>query len=88
MPYVLNSMNKQTKDMTTSERIACADRALEKYGIKTVKMESVRVKVLWNSREHEFHRFTASITGRSNNPAYNHIAAARVGYRRVFTGQR
>ena len=41
---------EKTKDMTTNERVAffndSADRALEKYGIKTVKMESVKVNVI------------------------------------------
>ena len=41
---------EQTKDMTTSERVAffnnSAEQALKKYGIKTVQMESVKRKVL------------------------------------------
>ena len=46
---IRHKLYEQTKDMTTSERVAffnnSADRALEKYGIKTVKMESIREKL-------------------------------------------
>ena len=41
---------EQTKDMITSERVAflndSAERVLAIYGIKTVKMESVKAKAL------------------------------------------